>query len=181
MLFELKEKICTILEEWMKETPPLSPKMLQFPDCWPLDDLAPSMAPGVTREWAMRLLVDRGWGEITFPERTRAALQRYCHPDQPAPPVSQPTRPKPSQSTAQAKQGGGNRTRSSGNTPSFTEVMPTTLVDWTRLYRGCGLRRTEEYHRVALIRMCTNPERKFSAAFEDPRSMDRGLASAEKF
>ncbi len=33
--------------------------------------------------------------------------------------------------------------------------MPTTLVDWTRLYRGCGLRRTEEYHRVALIRMCT--------------------------
>jgi hypothetical protein len=30
MLFELKEKICTILEEWMKETPPLSPKMLQF-------------------------------------------------------------------------------------------------------------------------------------------------------
>ena len=121
MLFELKEKICTILEDWMKETPPLSPKMLQFPDCWPLDDLAPSMAPGVTREWAMRLLVDRAWGEITFPERTRAALQRYCHPDQPAPPASQPTRPKPSQSTTQAKQGGGKRTLSSGNTPSFTE------------------------------------------------------------
>jgi hypothetical protein len=42
-------------------------------------------------------------------------------PDQPAPPAIPPTRPKPSQSTAQAKQGGGNRTRSSGNTPSFTE------------------------------------------------------------
>ncbi len=37
MLLELKEEICSILEGWMKETPPLSPKMLQFPDCWPLD------------------------------------------------------------------------------------------------------------------------------------------------
>jgi hypothetical protein len=87
MLLELKEEICTILEEWMKETPPLSPKMLQFPDCWPLDKLDPSNAPGVTREWAMRLLVDRAWGDVAFPERTRAALQRYCHPDQPAPPA----------------------------------------------------------------------------------------------
>ena len=70
---------------------------------------------------------------------------------------------------------------SEGEGTGPVELMPTTLVDWTRLYRDCGLRRTEEYHRVALIRMCTNPERKFSAAFEDPRSMDRGLASAEKF
>jgi hypothetical protein len=45
-LLELKEEICTILEEWTKESPPLSPKMLQFPECWPLDDIAPSTAPG---------------------------------------------------------------------------------------------------------------------------------------
>ncbi len=128
-LLELKEEACTILEEWMKETPPLSPKMLQFPDCWPLDDIAPSMAPGATREWAMRLLCDRAWGKIAFPERTRAALQRYCHPDQPAPPASRPThrmRPKLSQSTTQAKQGGGNRPLSSGNTPSLTD----RIVEW---------------------------------------------------
>ena len=83
--------------------------------------LAPSKAPGVTREWAMRLLGDRTWSTIAFPERTGKALQRYCHPDHPAPPASQPTRSKPSQSTTQAKQGGGNRPLSSGNTPSFTE------------------------------------------------------------
>ena len=39
-------------------------------------------------------------------------------------------------------------------------VMPTTLVDWTRLYRDCGLRRTEEYPRVVPNRIGTNPERK---------------------
>ncbi len=37
-------------------------------------------------------------------------------------------------------------------------VMPTTLVDWTRLYRDCGLRRTEEYPRVVPNRAGTNPE-----------------------
>ena len=31
--------------------------------------------------------------------------------------------------------------------------MPTTLVDWTRLYRACGLRRTEEYHGRILINL----------------------------
>ena len=65
------------------------------------------------------------------------AIQRYCElpidyrtgqhaPDQPAPPASQLTRPKPSQSTTQAKQGGGKRTLSSGNTPSFTD----RTVEW---------------------------------------------------
>ena len=38
MLLALKEKICAILEEWMKETPPLGPKMLQFPKGWPPGD-----------------------------------------------------------------------------------------------------------------------------------------------
>ena len=28
----------------------------------------------------------------------------------------------------------------------LANVLPTTLVDWTRLYRDCVLRRTEEYH-----------------------------------
>ena len=41
-------------------------------------------------------------------------------PNQPAPPESQPTRPKPPQATTQTKQGGSNRMLSSGNTPSFT-------------------------------------------------------------
>ena len=31
--------------------------------------------------------------------------------------------------------------------------MPTTLVDWTRLYRACGLRRTEEYPGRILINL----------------------------
>ena len=31
--------------------------------------------------------------------------------------------------------------------------MPTTLVDWSRLYRACGLRRTEEYHGRILINL----------------------------
>ena len=30
-------------------------------------------------------------------------------------------------------------------------LMPTTLVDWTRLYRASGLRRTEEYPGAILI------------------------------
>ncbi len=110
------------LEEWTKESPPLSPKLMQFPVCWPLDDLAQSEAPFATREWAQRLLFDRVAGKIAFPERTRAALQRYCESisaltiqrqrttNQPATPASPPTRPKPPQSTTQAKQGGGNRT-----------------------------------------------------------------------
>ena len=34
---------------------------------------------------------------------------------------------------------------SEGEGTGPVEVMPTTLVDWTRLYRDCGLRRTEEY------------------------------------
>ena len=38
--------------------------------------------------------------------------------------------------------------------------MPTTLVDWTRLYRDCGLRRTEEYPRVVPNRIGTDPETK---------------------
>ena len=49
---------------------------------------------------------------------------------------------------------------SEGEGTGPVEVMPTTLVDWSRLYRDCGLRRTEEYHRVALNRIGTNPERK---------------------
>jgi hypothetical protein len=40
------------------------------------------------------------------------------------------------------------------------ELMPTTLVDWTRLYRDCGLRRTEEYPRVVPNRIGTDPETK---------------------
>ncbi len=132
-LLELKEEVCAILEEWTKESPPLSPKLMQFPVCWPLDDLPQSEAPFATREWAQRLLFDRLAGKIAFPERKRAALQCYCESisaltiqrqrttNQPATPASQPTRPKPPQSTTQAKQGGGNRTLSSGNPPSFTE------------------------------------------------------------
>ena len=77
MLFELKENICTILEEWMKETPPLSPKMLQFPSCWPCGD-PDQWAPVLIREWAQRFLYDRDAGKIAIPERTRAAIQRYC-------------------------------------------------------------------------------------------------------
>ncbi len=34
-----------------------------------------------------------------------------------------------------------------------TQMMPTTLVDWTRLYRACGLRRTEEYPGRILINL----------------------------
>jgi hypothetical protein len=116
-LLELKEKICAILEEWTKESPPLSPKLLRFPDCWPLGDPAQS-APVAIREWAQRLLYDRVAGKIAFPERTRAALQvtlqRYCESisamaiqlarqratNQPAPPASQPTRRKPPQSAS---------------------------------------------------------------------------------
>ena len=115
--------------------------MLQFPDCWPLDKLAPSKAPGVTREWAMRLLVDHAWGDVAFPERTRAALQRYCHPDQPAPPAppaSTPTRPKPSQATTQAKQGGGNRPLSNSTMPSFTKSTAAWFETARRTLRFKG-------------------------------------------
>ena len=35
---------------------------------------------------------------------------------------------------------------SEGEGTGPVEVLPTTLVDWTRLYRDCVLRRTEEYH-----------------------------------
>ena len=49
---------------------------------------------------------------------------------------------------------------SEGEGTGPVEVMPTTLVDWTRLYRDCGLRRTEEYPRVVPNRIGTNPERK---------------------
>ena len=148
MLLELKEGICTILEEWMKETPPLSPKMLQFPSCWPSGD-PDQWAPVLIREWAQRLLYDRAAGKIAIPERTRAAIQRYCElpidyrtgqhaPDQPAPPAIPPTRPKPSQATAQAKQSGGNRTLSSGNTPSFTERTATWYDTARRTLRFKG-------------------------------------------
>ena len=136
MLLDLKEKLCVILEEWTKETPPLSPKPLQFPEFWPLDHAKAdeaNLAPAVTREWALDLLSRHcASSKIDIPGRTRAALQAYsaqpldyltgqCAPNRPAPPESQPTRPKPRQLTAQAKQGGGNRPMPSGNTPSFTE------------------------------------------------------------
>ena len=136
MLLDLKEKLCVILEEWTKETPPLSPKPLQFPEFWPLDHAkadAAHTAPAVTREWALSLLSRHcASSKIDIAGRTRAALQAYsaqpldqmtgqCAPNRPAPPESQPTRPKPPQLTTQAKQGGGNRPMPSGNTPSFTE------------------------------------------------------------
>ncbi len=37
------------------------------------------------------------------------------------------------------------------STQWHSDLMPTTLVDWTRLYRACGLRRTEEYPGRILI------------------------------
>ena len=127
-----------------KETPPLSPKILQFPKGWPPGDPA-RWAPVAIRDWARRLLndqYDRATCTLAIPERTRAAIYRYCelhHPastaNQPAPPTSPPTRPKPSQSTTQAKQGGGNRPLSSDNTPSFTE----SIAAWYKSAR-CTLR-----------------------------------------
>ena len=42
---------------------------------------------------------------------------------------------------------------SEGEGTGPVELMPTTLVDWARLYRACGLRRTEEYHGRILINL----------------------------
>ena len=134
MLLELKETLCEILEDWTKETPPLSPKLMYFPAYWPLDHAEADAAhttPAVTREWVRSLLYDRVAGKIDMPERTCMALSAYAAlpldhptgqrtPNQPAPPESQPTRPIPPQATTQTKQGGSNRMLSSGNTPSFT-------------------------------------------------------------
>ena len=81
MLLDLKEKLGVILEEWTKETPPLSPKPLQFPEFWPLDYAkadAAHTAPAVTREWALNLLSRHcASSKIDIPGRTRAALQAY--------------------------------------------------------------------------------------------------------
>ena len=38
-------------------------------------------------------------------------------------------------------------------------VLPTTLVDWTRLYRDCVLRMTEEYH-LSVLDQFVDLERK---------------------
>ena len=40
-------------------------------------------------------------------------------------------------------------------------VLPTTLVDWSRLYRDCGLRRTEEYHQSDLVQLQVREENIF--------------------
>jgi len=147
MLLELKETLCEILEDWTKETPPLSPKWMRLPAYWPLDHAkadAAHTAPAVTREWTQHFLsIVYPTSKIDIPERTLVALRAYSDlpldhllrayanlpldhltsqraPNQPAPPKSQPTRPKPSQATTQAKQDGSNRTLSSGNTANFT-------------------------------------------------------------
>jgi hypothetical protein len=148
MLLELKETLCGILEDWTKETPPLGPKRMRFPAYWPLDHAkadAAHTAPAATREWAQHFLsIVHSTGKIDIPERTLVALRAYADlsldhligqrtPDQPAPPVSQPTRPKPPQLTAQAKQGGSNRTVSSGNVSSFTE-RTSAWFETARLY-----------------------------------------------
>jgi len=147
MLLELKETLCEILEDWTKETPPLSPKWMRLPAHWPLDHAkadAAHTAPAVTREWTRHFLsIVYPTSKIDIPERTLVALRAYSDlpldhllrayadlpldhltsqraPNQPAPPKSQPTRPKPSQATTQAKQDGSNRALSSGNTANFT-------------------------------------------------------------
>ena len=59
MLLDLKEKLCEILEDWTKETPPLSPKWMRLPAYWPLDHAkadAAHTAPAVTREWTQHFL-----------------------------------------------------------------------------------------------------------------------------
>jgi hypothetical protein len=107
---------------------------MQFPAYWPLDHAkadAAHTAPIITREWVRNILARGG---IDMPERTRMALSAYSNlpldyptgqraPNQPPPPENQPIlmRPKPPQAIEQVKQGTGNRTRSSGNTLSFTE------------------------------------------------------------
>ena len=54
--------------------------------------------------------------------------------------------------------------------------MPTTLVDWTRLYRACGLRRTEEYPGRILINLQIRKENNFENNFRDlSRRADRTL------
>jgi hypothetical protein len=48
----------------------------------------------------------------------------------------------------------------------YEHVMPTTLVDWTRLYRDRGLRRTGEYHQSDPVESA-NPKRKYLRRFRD--------------
>jgi hypothetical protein len=82
-LLQLKGRIYAILKEWMNETPPLSPKQLEYPKDWPLDHpdaTARDTAPSATREWATRLLSAEGIANtIPLPARQASDSTPACH------------------------------------------------------------------------------------------------------
>ena len=181
MLLDLKMELSVILEEWTKETPPLSPKTLQFPKFWPLDyakaDVART-APALTREWTLEFL-SRQYvsGEIEIPERTLTAIRAYsaqpldhllghltdqCNPNQPAPPKSQPTRPKPITV----------RTMSNGNTPSFTD----DTAEWFERAR-CTLSFSEDSGGVHLKATLANLRNLLNAGPKTDLAGLRGIAT----
>jgi hypothetical protein len=66
---------------------------------------------------------------------------------------SRPTQPRPLEGPVMIKHGANNCVHLALVRHNRREMMPTTLVDWTRLYRACGLRRTEEYPGRILINL----------------------------
>jgi len=56
---------------------------------------------------------------------------------------------------------------SEGEGTGPVEVLPTTLVDWSRLYRVCVLRRTEECHLSDLVQSCVSKDDCAIPAFRD--------------